>query len=276
MSDRSELTRADWFTTRSVEHGVWAIDDHREDIIYLICGQERCLLIDTGWGVGDLPALVASLSPLPVVVVNSHGHPDHTFGNGQFAEVYISEGDKLFVSDAPSAETRRWIVDNVLPKPLPVDLDPDTWATSAARSVVQIRDGYVFHLGGRTLQAISVPGHSAGSLCFLERQARLLFTGDTLLSGTLWLHLDESVPLGQFHRSLQRLQGFADAFDAILPAHGDLDALPLSKDILTELAAGIELILSGERVGVEEKTFAGDGLRCDFDSCSVLYRPDRL
>ena len=92
----------------------------------------------------------------------------------------------------------------------------------------------------------------------------------------MWLHLDESLPLGQFYRNLQRLQGFADAFDAILPAHGNLDALPLSKDILAELVTGIELILSGERVGVDEKTFAGDGLRCDFGSYSILYRPDRL
>jgi hydroxyacylglutathione hydrolase len=209
-------------------------------------------------------------------VVNSHGHPDHTFGNGQFAQVHVAQEDRIFVSEAPSLETRRRILNSILPKPLPADLTADTWAVSAPDSLVPIGDGHVFDLGERTLQAISVPGHSPGSLCFLDRQSRFLFVGDTVLTGTIWLHLDESVPLGQFYRSLRRLQGFTGEFDHILPGHGTLEALPLPKDVLDELVCGIESILRGDRVGVEEKTFAGDGLRCDFDSCSVLYRPDRL
>lgn len=75
---------------------------------------------------------------------------------------------------------------------------------------------------------------------------------------------------------MKRVQGFAGAFDHILPAHGDLQALPLPKSVLDDLVVGIESILAGESVGQEEKTFAGDGLRCDFGSCSILYRPDRL
>ena len=73
-----------------------------------------------------------------------------------------------------------------------------------------------------------------------------------------------------------RLQTFSDAFDDILPGHADLQSLPLSKDLLDELVAGIERILSGDLVGREEQTFVGDGLRCDFGSCGIVYRPDRL
>jgi hypothetical protein len=46
--------------------------------------------------------------------------------------------------------------------------------------------------------------------------------------------------------------------------------------VLGDLIDGVAAILSGECVGREEKTFAGDGLRCDFGSCGVLYRADRL
>lgn len=267
---------AEWFEIREVGDATWAIDDQGSDIMYLVRGKERCLLMDTGWGVGDLPVLVASLSPLPLMVVNTHGHPDHTFGNGQFAQVHVHAADEAFVRTSPSTEMRRWILENVLPKPIPPDFKFDAWAASAAGSLVPVQDGHVFDLGGRALQVISVPGHTSGSICLLDRQAGYLFAGDTLLPGTIWLHLDESLPLRQFHGNLRRLQNLADEFDYILPAHADLQALPLPKDILDDLVAGIERILTGELVGQEEKTFAGDGLRCDFCSCGILYRPDRI
>jgi hydroxyacylglutathione hydrolase len=267
---------AEWFEVREVADATWAIDDRGSDMMYLVAGEERCLLLDTGWGVGDLAGLVASLSSLLLTVVNTHGHPDHVLGNGQFAQVYVHAADEAAARAMPSAEPREWIVENILPKPLPADLVFDAWAVAAAGSLMPIQDGHVFDLGGRALQVISVPGHTLGSICLLDRQARLLFTGDSVLPGTVWLHLEESLPLCQFHENLQRLQGFADAFDYILPGHADLQTLPLPKAMLDDLVAGIGRILAGELVGRQEKTFAGDGLRCDFDLCGIVYRPDRL
>ncbi len=266
----------EWFAVRKVGDATWALSDQGSDMMYLVAGKERCLLIDTGWGVGDLAALTASLSPLPLMVVNSHGHPDHIMGNWQFAEVHVHAADAATVRAMPAAIPRAWVLEHALPKPLPADFVPDAWAVTGAGSLVTIQDGHVFDLGRRTLEVIRVPGHTPGSICLLDRQARLLFTGDTVLPGSIWLHLAESLPLRRFHENLQRLQGFAGAFDAILPGHADPQALPLSKGMLDDLVAGIERILAGELVGREERTFAGDGLRCDFGSCGIVYRPDRL
>jgi glyoxylase-like metal-dependent hydrolase (beta-lactamase superfamily II) len=276
------LATANWFTTRQLDARTWAIDDRGEDLIYLLCGEEQALLIDTGWGVGDLPALVASLldtrakGPLPLTVVNTHGHPDHTYGNGQFSEVYVSPADTVWLQTPPPVENRQWIARDLLPKPLPSGFAVERWASTVPDSLPPVEDGQRFELGGRTLEVIAVPGHSPGSLCLLDRETRRLFAGDSILTGTIWLHLDESLPLGQFHQNLQRIQSFGDQFDVILPAHGSLEALPLSKDVLDDLVQGIASILAGECVGREETTFAGDGLRCDLRSCSILYRPDRL
>jgi len=264
---------AEWFKARLVAPATWAIDDHGQDTVYLVAGAERCLLVDTGWGVGDLASLVASLSSLPLLVVNSHGHPDHACGNGQFREVHVGEADAWLVRDPLTEESRRWIAGNVLKGPLPPSFSPETWATKAAETLVPIRDGHTFDLGGRTLQAIAVPGHTAGSLCLLDREARYLLTGDSALAGPVWMHLEESVPLRQFHASLRRLLDIAEEFDWILPAHGPS---PLPSKTLDELVAGVESILDGRLVGSPHKTFAGDGLRCDFGSCGIVYRPDRL
>lgn len=267
---------SEWFDVKEVGDATWAIDDRGSDLLYLAAGQERCLLMDTGWGVGDLSALVASLSPLPLTVVNTHGHPDHVLGNGQFAQVYVHAADEAVARELPSIEMRSWIMGNVLPKPVPADFQFDAWAVAGPGVLDTVQGGHVFDLGGRALEVISVPGHTPGSICLLDRQARVLFTGDAVLPGPIWLHLDESLPLHQFHENLRRLQGLAGAFDDILPGHADLQTLPLSKDLLDDLVAGIGRILAGELVGREEKTFAGDGLRCDFGSCGIVYRPDRL
>ena len=111
------------FKTKAVADGAWYIKDARGGVMYLVAGQERALLIDTGWGEGYLPALVASLTSLPLSVVNTHGHRDHTSGNGQFPEVYIHTAD------------------------LPL-------AVASTAALIPIYDGYTFDLGGREIRVI--------------------------------------------------------------------------------------------------------------------------
>ena len=62
----------DTFTTKAISDGAWHIQDAQGGVMYLVAGQERALLIDTGWGVGDLPAHVATLTSLPLWVVTTH------------------------------------------------------------------------------------------------------------------------------------------------------------------------------------------------------------
>jgi len=275
MSNKQE----GWYETRKVGKCIWAIDEHGTNTMYLIRGEEKCLLLDTGWGICNLLELVESLCTLPLIVVNSHGHPDHTFGNGLFSEVHIHPADKSFVQVAPTLETRQWIYDNadiVLSDDLPAEFEFDRWATTVPESIIPIQDGDIFELGNRRLEVVELAGHSPGSICILDRMTRSLFAGDSILTGSIWLQLNESLPLSQYHQNLQRIQKFSDQFDYILPAHVKLDQLPLPKTILDDLVNGIEKILAGELIGELEETFAGVGLRCDFGTCGILYNPDRI
>ena len=77
-----------WFTSKEVAPGVIRIEDHGSDNMYLVLGKSKALLVDTGLGVGRLAAFVKTLTALPVVVVNTHGHPDHAGGNNEFKTVH--------------------------------------------------------------------------------------------------------------------------------------------------------------------------------------------
>ena len=60
---------------------------------YLVLGEEKALLIDSGFGLGSLKKVVDGLTDLPVVLVNTHGHPDHGGGNGEFGSPYLHPDD---------------------------------------------------------------------------------------------------------------------------------------------------------------------------------------
>lgn len=60
---------------------------------FLVPGREKALLIDTGYGTGDLQTLCASLTHLPLTLVNTHADRDHVGCNGQFDEAFMHPGD---------------------------------------------------------------------------------------------------------------------------------------------------------------------------------------
>ena len=73
-----------FFTVQSLPWGVQAIIGPANDLMYLVTGSRGAMLVDTGMGIGDLAAQVRQLTDLPLVAVNTHGHPDHAGGNGNF------------------------------------------------------------------------------------------------------------------------------------------------------------------------------------------------
>jgi enterochelin esterase-like enzyme/glyoxylase-like metal-dependent hydrolase (beta-lactamase superfamily II) len=230
------------FTTQTVTDGIWHIRDERGGVMYLVAGTERALLIDTGFGEGDLPAHIATLTDLPVIVVNTHFHGDHTLGNKHFAEVYIHTEDAPLVQQ-PSAK------------------------------LISIYDGYTFDLGGRALRVITVPGHTPGSICLLDKTARILFTGDSPRPGAVWLHLPTSTTVQAFFTGLLRLRTFTADFDTLAPAHGEPQPAGMLLDDLVTCAAQV---LDGDLVGKPETSRFGDCLLAEYGSAGIMYLPDKL
>lgn len=190
--------------------------------MHLICGESSALLIDTGYGIGNLQAVIRQLTDLPVTVFNTHWHGDHTGGNAQFDTVYMHEYDVSYWKNAFAAPDSR-----LLPQALPYrkeDLVP-----LVESKVCTVSDGCTLDLGGRTETVIHTPGHSAGNCMVLDDKTGILFSGDAILS-TPTLVID-GFPSGEhpdlltvkaMEHSLQTHQDILNTAQWLCPSHGRL------------------------------------------------------
>ncbi len=180
--------------------------------MYLVVGTEKALLIDTGNPGNITPEEIKAFTNLPLLVVNTHAHPDHSGSNSRFEKVYIHEADL--------EAGKRYSRGNV--------------------ELIPIKEGYVFDLGGKKLEVIGVRGHTPGSICLLDAQDKLLFGGDTANLET-WAQIS-NVPLETYKKSMERLLKWKDQYDRILPGHN----APLPASYITDLIACADEILAGK------------------------------
>ena len=261
-----------WFTGKQVAEKVWRIEDHGNDNMYLVEGDNKALLIDAGLGVADLSAHIKSLTNLPLIIVNTHAHPDHCGGDFQFEEIYIHPADSAGVAIFCNEEAHQDAVEQaekgspelsgILLKEV-IDFNMPLIHT--------IQEEFVFDLGNRKLEVIEVPGHTKGSICLLDKKNKLLFTGDNN-NTMVWLFLENSLPLELYLKTLQNLKKRSNEFTTLMPGHGD----PLDKDFLDELITCTQNILNGECKGEPYKTFVDYAKVCSYKRARVAFDPDKL
>jgi glyoxylase-like metal-dependent hydrolase (beta-lactamase superfamily II) len=213
-----------WFEVYRIRPGVFAIyEPHQweEVISYLIVGERRALLFDTGIGVGRIRDVVSGLTPLPVTVLNSHTHFDHVGGNADFAEILNVDSDYAR-ANASGGTNRYGAWDALAPErvcgPLPAGVGRESYRIRPWKATRTVRDGEQLDLGGRTLEVLLTPGHTPDSLCVIDRRNRLLFTGDTFYLGPIYLYVPET-DVGAYERSIGRLAALVPQLDVLLPGH---------------------------------------------------------
>jgi glyoxylase-like metal-dependent hydrolase (beta-lactamase superfamily II) len=259
-----------WFEVYEVAHSVFAIYEPRQSegtISYLILGNERAVLFDTGMGIGDLKKLTSELTKLPIVVLNSHTHDDHVGSNWQFSTIYGMDTDFTRQSAlGSSADAQKEIAPSEICGDLPAGFDAKTYATRPWKITKYIHDGESIDLGGRALKVIATPGHTPDAICLFDQANGLLFTGDTYYPGTIWLYRPET-DLGAYGKSVQRLAALAPQIKTVLGAH-DFPVAPAA--VLPSLVADFEAV----RAGKIAATPAGPGkVRYKSGEISFLMRP---
>ena len=84
------------------------INEFGIDNQYLLVGDERALVIDTGSGLYDMKKLIAKLTDKPYDVVVTHLHGDHNGGSNQFEEVWMHPLDIEWLPPVATTEQMRW------------------------------------------------------------------------------------------------------------------------------------------------------------------------
>jgi hydroxyacylglutathione hydrolase len=263
-----------FFETRQVFEDVWLIAGPAHEHMYLVTGKAQAMLVDTGMGIGNLAALVRNLTGLPLLVVNTHGHPDHAGGNPGFSDIWLPPKDyrimremcsdlyrisdlKAFNGEG-SPEYRRLLEGMISYKPYPIQ---------------PLKEGQVFDLGGRRFEVLETPGHTPGSVCLVNCAEKIMFTGDTIVETPVWLYLKHSRPLETYLKSLKKIKSGEDDLGLFFPGHAPT---PLEKEALDDLIRCAEEILADPKIGKLTRTFAGEGLKWACGKMSIIYNPENL
>ena len=175
--------------------------------LYLLFGQDRALLLDTGAGglkirptidrvIGEWQAKHGGRA-IHLVIAHSHGHGDHHAGDDEFRD----RADTEIVGLSPEQVAAFFHITD--------------WPRGEAR----------FDLGKRVLDIIPTPGHEPAHIMVYDARTKLLFSGDMLYPGRLYVPLDR---FGEFQASADRLAAFAKIHKirALLGAHIEMTTSP--------------------------------------------------
>lgn len=168
---------------------------------FLVVGQERALLWDTGVGEYDYKEEISNITDKPYDVVLSHGHWDHIGGIAQFDEIWMSTADLPLLEQEYRAR-----------------FDPDYDGSVHFRSLT---DGQIFSLGALELETIFLPGHSDGCVALIDRTHHFALTGDMFVSDAILLFSDSS-DFSKYIASVKRFMLLQNDIRSIYASHCDV------------------------------------------------------
>ena len=235
----------------------WLIEEYDEKAsayMYLLTGTEKALLIDTGFGTIPLRKICESLTNLPVTVALTHGHVDHIGGTGAFEEVWLAKEDRELYAEHSKEKVRQIFTKDEL---LPVK-----------GTCSYFTDEMGFELGDRSIKVVKTPGHSVGSVCFLDEKNRWMFTGDTCCKAHVLLQMEYAATMMEYRKSLQRLIDLESYYDITWPGH---HSKPVEKQVIHDFLTAVDGILDGTMVGVETELPMGKARLLEYKEIGIEY-----
>ncbi len=217
---------SDWFTIDKIDENTYIISEYRhweETHCYLLNGENKSLLIDTGLGICNIYDEVIKLADKPIIAVATHIHWDHIGGHKFFPEFYAHEAELNWLKgEFPlSAETVRGMVIDRCDLPSGFDVSKYTMFQGTPARVLKDKD--TIDLGGRIIEVLHTPGHSPGHMCFWEKETGYLFTGDLVYKDTLFAYYPSTDPEAYLN-SLEKIAELPAK--KVFPAHHSLEIEP--------------------------------------------------
>lgn len=186
-----------WFTITKIDENTYALRElnHSEKTnSFLLIGNEKSLLIDTGMGVENIYEIVNKLTNKPIITVITHAHWDHIGSNDYANKLYIHDNEKEWLNNFPlSLERVKKELLNTN-KPFPSKFEIDNYHLPSNKSTDSLTDNQIIDLGNRKIKVVFTPGHSPGHVCFYEENTGYLFSGDIIYKGELDCYYPSTEP----------------------------------------------------------------------------------
>lgn len=200
-----------------MRNGVWRIEDNGVRF-FVIEGEEKAALIDSGREVPNAFEIATGLTKKPLIMMNTHADNDHISGNLHFSDIYMNPAEFSFYH-----------------KKVPY-----------GQNMHALWEGDLIDLGNHVLEVISLPGHTPGSIAFLDYKYHVLISGDPILKdGTIFMW-GEARDIDAYILSLQHLKKWDGQFTEIWPSHA---SIPVAPSMIDELIEQTLLILKGSIFG---------------------------
>lgn len=212
-------------------------------------GTRQACIVDTGWGVtGNLRKYLSQLTDLPIICLLTHPHPDHAGAAVQFDEIFMSPQDDSIVHWALTTEKRLHDAGHRHENDPQLLAEMEREVTDCSSFTYHpMQDGDRFDLGGLTVEAIAVPGHTPGSMVLYCPEDDILCTGDAVGPTVSLVGEGDEPPvaLGVYQKALARLLRKMTAETRLIIGH----AVALqSVQMLSDLLAACGNALRGETV----------------------------
>ena len=219
-----------------INENTWRIEDNSVRF-FLLTGTTDALLIDSGMRTSNAREIAESITTLPLQLLNTHADPDHISGNGMF------ESMRMHAMEESNYRMH-----------------------GGTGTIVPIHHGDQIDLGDRLLEIIHLPGHTPGSIAVLDRNHRVLISGDPIQDGRIFM-FGARRNMNDYIESLENLSQYEGRFDTIYPSHGTFPVFP---ELIPKLISGAKQILAGQAEGTMVDMFGKSVKLYQFDFAGFL------
>jgi len=235
------MLKDNWFTVRQIDENTYAISElgHWEKVhSFLLLGETKAALIDTGLGIDSIKRITDQLTTLPIDVITTHVHSDHIGSHGEFERLYVHEDEESWLVNGIvglSVEQIRVNTARDITIPVPKSFDPETYTPFTGKPTELLKDGDIFDLGNRKLMIYHTPGHSPGHISIFDKTKGYLFTGDLLYDETpIYAFYPTTNPIDLVN-SLEKVTKIPN----ITMNYGSHNSLGLTPDLLNEVKRAV-------------------------------------
>ncbi len=273
----------EFYTSEAVNDHLTCIRSRTGELMYLLTGAEKAVLVDSCAGVGHLKEYVEGLTDLPVTLLLTHGHVDHAMGAPDFETVYLNEKDISIYQKQCTLDERKGYLSAALGEEADKIPEEEFTRSEPDQTFLPLSDGMTIDAAPFHLDCFAFSGHTPGSMVFLIREMKILILGDACNNST-FLFDEDSTSLEEYKEEAEkqktRLKG---RFDRVFLSHHvmetDTDILNNMVDVCDAALRGTADDIPFEFMGIQAyiaKSCNERFERTDGKSGNVIYNKNKL